>query len=115
MINLSLWNRTFLGRYCDPSDVEGEKRASGVKRVLWRDAVVRLAYYHILDSTANAIWLRFFRRYTTHVNNSEILTVVFVIVMVTWTWLKVCIRSRAVTEVETRVEEGRENVTKAEV
>jgi hypothetical protein len=125
MINLSLWNRTFLGRYCDRSasenagtadaSSEGEKRASEVKRVSWRDAIVRLAYYHILDSTANAIWLRFFRPYTTYVNNSEVVTVVFVVVMVAWTWLKVCVRSRAVAEVETRAEEGRENVTKAGV
>jgi hypothetical protein len=125
MINLSLWNRTFLGRHCDRSasqgactadaSSEGDKTASDVKRVSWWDAIVRLAYYHILDGTAKAIWLRFFRPYTIYVNNSEILTVVFVIVMVAWTWLKVCIRSRSVTEVETRAGEGRENVTKAEV
>jgi len=61
----------------------------------WRDNVVRLGYYHVLDATLHIVCLRWFwgfgedgEAFTPYVNNEEILVVVLVGVMLAWTWIK---------------------------
>jgi hypothetical protein len=60
------------------------------KPVSWRDAMIRLAFYHVLDNTAVVLQLRFFypygegAPYTTYVNNSEIATSVLILQVCIW-------------------------------
>ncbi|KAI8942840.1 hypothetical protein NX059_000880 [Plenodomus lindquistii] len=92
------WDKTSLGRVEEPEahhgvDVEKSGTAGdGVsmeeqKSVGWRDAALRLAYVHVVDSIVHVVWLRYFWKfgegdpYTRYVNNSEIWTVVLVVEM----------------------------------
>lgn len=82
IINLALWNQHYSGQYSD-------NVAPSPSQISWRDAVIRLSYFHVLDNAIHVIWLRFFwpinngESFTQYVNNSEILTG---ILLVLW-WL----------------------------
>jgi hypothetical protein len=60
------------------------------KPVPWRDAMIRLAFYHVLDNIVVVLQLRFScpyaegAPYTTYVNNSEIATWVLVLQVYIW-------------------------------
>lgn len=60
------------------------------KPVSWRDAMIRLAFYHALDNTVVVLQLRFFypygdgAPYTTYFNNSEIATWVLILQVCIW-------------------------------
>lgn len=70
-------------------DEKKEKRQVG-----FRDAMIRLAYYHVVDNTLHVIWLRYFwpygegRPYTDYTNNSEILNILLVLEVMAWTGYK---------------------------
>jgi hypothetical protein len=65
----------------------------------WKDHMVRLAYFHVIDSAIHVIWLRFFYKwdggapYTCYANNSEILTALLVIEVVVWVVLRMRMRT----------------------
>lgn len=68
----------------------------------WRDNFVRLAYYHVIDSILHVFCLRFFwsfdgrRPYTSYMNNEEIVTVLFVVLMVVW--MRIQFRTREIKD-----------------
>ncbi|KAF2825365.1 hypothetical protein CC86DRAFT_407575 [Ophiobolus disseminans] len=104
IIESSIWNRTYLSNYVNQScedltgskmgSQDGDNKAASEPKVTWRDAAVRLGYYHVIDNTIHMILLRFFWSfgapdpYTPYINNSEILTVLLVAEMAAWTWLR---------------------------
>jgi hypothetical protein len=60
------------------------------KPVSWRDAMIRLAFYHVFDNIVVVLQLRFSypyaegAPYTTYVNNSEIATWVLILQVYIW-------------------------------
>ncbi|CAI9634531.1 unnamed protein product [Alternaria burnsii] len=64
------------------------------KPVFWRDTMIRLAFYHVLDNTVVVLQLRFFYSYdegapyTTYVNNSEIASSVLIIQVCIWKFFR---------------------------
>ncbi|KAJ8107833.1 hypothetical protein OPT61_g8590 [Boeremia exigua] len=109
IINLRHWNPYYLGRYSNVAPADRKSRPR------WSDVVIRLAYYHVVDNAAHVIWLRFFRPthngepFTEYVNNSEILTVILLVLMVAWTGLRVCEQDCA-SEAEIAMEAGKNQV-----
>jgi hypothetical protein len=64
MIEWSLWNRTYLRKYVDASSshsglftTESGNNEKGPEKLYipWQDAVVPLAYYHIIDNLIHVI------------------------------------------------------------
>jgi hypothetical protein len=99
MIEWAIWNRTYLSTHVDAptsytilptTESEKDEKAPENRHIPWRDAVIRLAYYHILDNLIHVIYLRHYwpfddgKPYTAYINNSEILTVVLAVQMVAW-------------------------------
>jgi hypothetical protein len=119
VVNLSMWKRTFLGTYSDgPSSDDAGKPFyynSTIRvepPVPWRDVIVRLAYYHVIDNAIHVLLLRHGYEfgdglpYTDYVNNSEILTVVLAVQMGAWSVMKMRARDRMGMGGEIRLEEG---------
>jgi hypothetical protein len=121
MIGLRCWDWTILGRYRDSSEDTGStdcasavnaKSESTSPPVSWRDAMVRMAYYHVIDNTIHMMWLRFSwtygypLSYTSYINNSEILTLLLLAQMVAWSLMEYHMRDRLLVEAITEVEEG---------
>ncbi|KAH7074098.1 hypothetical protein FB567DRAFT_453342 [Paraphoma chrysanthemicola] len=128
MLILSHWDWKFLeiiGRFDEKTAhevAETTDKTTKTKitptRPTWRDAIVRLAYYHIFDNAAHVVWLRFFwphndgKPFTEYISNSEILTVILTGLMVAWTWVQVQMRDWKETEGVVEMEEGREKIEK---
>jgi hypothetical protein len=58
----------------------------------WRDVVVRLAYVHLVDNAVEVLWLRYMAAnapYTSHINNSEILTILLGISLAVYTCARI--------------------------
>jgi hypothetical protein len=58
----------------------------------WRDVVVRLAYVHLVDNAVQVLWLRYLAAnapYTSHINNSEILTILLGISFAVYTCARI--------------------------
>ena len=109
VLGLPIWNGLFVSRYHESVKdfINNSSNSSRITtaRILrirrpefetpWRDTVVRLAYYHTLDSTLHVLILRYFwafgegQPYTKYINNEEVLAVVLTILMAGWTWIKV--------------------------
>lgn len=120
IIHMPIWNDLTFGFYAhapspkldhEPfqSDNLEEKHSSESKQAFWkpsstepsqsshlhfRDAMLRLAYYHVVDNTLHMIWLRYYwpvsdgASYTAYVSNSEILHLVLLVLMAAWTRVK---------------------------
>ena len=75
-------------------ETETSDSDSSKPTVSWRDVVIRLGYYDILDNTVHMVWLRFFGHfgspdpYTSYINDSEILTAFLVVLTAALTWVK---------------------------
>ncbi|RMZ73646.1 hypothetical protein GMOD_00009391 [Pyrenophora seminiperda CCB06] len=57
----------------------------------WRDIVVRLSYYHVIDNAIHILWLRYDNTdapYTTYINNSEFLTLALFVTLVAYTYAR---------------------------
>ncbi|KAI1570538.1 hypothetical protein PtrCC142_009640 [Pyrenophora tritici-repentis] len=118
MVEAPFWNWTYLGFYEDYYFQEGTRTVydqvgrpvwifisekTGKKNEdtsyhpygsifrLWRDIAVRLSYYHVIDNTIHVLWFRYFNTeapYTTYLNNSELLTMVLLTTLVTYTYAR---------------------------
>jgi hypothetical protein len=93
-----------------PDDDDEKKDASqALRQIHFRDAMVRLAYYHIIDNNLHLIWLRYLwpfgegEPYTKYLNNSEFLNISLALLMMAWTCVRV--RERRVMQ-EDDVEKG---------
>jgi hypothetical protein len=90
---------------------DGDKKdaSQAPRQIGFRDAMVRLAYYHIIDNNLHMIWLRCFwpfgegEPYTRYLNNSELLNISLALLMMAWTCVRV--RERGVIR-ENDVEKG---------
>jgi hypothetical protein len=58
----------------------------------WRDVVVRLAYVHLIDNAVEVLWFRYLAAnapYTSHINNSGILTILLGISLAVYTCARI--------------------------
>jgi hypothetical protein len=109
MIEWLIWDCIYTSRYVDGDGTASilpmsepckDEKVTKEPHVTWQDAVLRLAYYHIIDNTIHVIYLRYSwtfgegQPYTSYINNSEILTVVLAVQMAVWTWLRMRTRTR---------------------
>jgi hypothetical protein len=131
MLNLSHWDWRFLQVIgtCDEmaapeiatTDEKDEKIKTTPTRPSCRDAIVRLAYYHIVDNAVHVVWLRFFwphndgKPFTEYISNSEILTVVLTVLMLGWTWVRVQMRAWMEMESVIGMEEGHMKADKVKI
>jgi hypothetical protein len=127
LVTLGAWKDLRLGWYAEvpprpeasaPADQDApevSKDADGETTeppVTWRDAVMRLCWYHVIDNAVHVFWLRYGYEfgdgapYTAYVNNSEILTMLLVLQLGAWTWVQVRMREEVALEAEEKMEEG---------
>jgi hypothetical protein len=90
---------------------EGEWSEAPELNCGWRDYVIRLGYYHVLDATLHIIYLRWWWGFgeegeasTPYANNEEVLVVVLMGCMLCWTLVKMELEKRGLGQVN--LEEG---------
>jgi len=112
-IELRAWEWTSLGTFLHTAweGVSGDPAATDHNRIvrprfdrtmIWnttelvstRDAIIRLAYYHLFENAVRVLCLRYYHPhnegapYTTYINNSEILTGLLALQVAAWTCCK---------------------------
>lgn len=106
IIQWPIWDRSYLSFFADtntpslvPMRAAGDKYGNDddyEREICFRDAMIRLAYYHVIDNTLHVIWLRYFwpfgegGPYTEYFNNSEAFHIVLVWEMIVWSILRMC-------------------------
>ncbi|KAH7357592.1 hypothetical protein BKA66DRAFT_574231 [Pyrenochaeta sp. MPI-SDFR-AT-0127] len=110
MVESPIWDYSYLSRFTDDGSEQGklslvpvsvandneddddnEAGTEAPRPISFRDAMVRLAYYHVIDNTLHMIWLRYLwpfgegEPYTEYFNNSEALNILLVLVVIVWT------------------------------
>lgn len=120
VFSLETWGRTWLGKFDESPEqstwadeprrpLEADRKELNIP---WRDALLRVAYYHLLDGFLHVAWLRFGcgwgydegRPFTQYMNNEEVVVVVFWVLMMGWTYLRY--RWRRETALEQDLEKG---------
>jgi hypothetical protein len=107
MIEQPFWDYSYLSLYANNTstpdeapvvsvDTNNDDKTQTPRQIDFRDAMIRLAYYHVIDSALHMIWLRYFwsfgegEPYTAYLNNSELLSILLAMQMIGWSCYRVC-------------------------